>query len=66
MSRPITVSAEQVRIINRGRIVRRDTYILSRTLLESLHTIKDLADEEHTKQNIQALIDGIHQLSPTK
>lgn len=39
---------------------RTNKVINSTTLLQSLHTIKDSTVEEHTKANLQVLIDQIY------
>lgn len=66
MAHHIEVTLGEVTFRHKGKIVRRESYIESQTLLESLHTVKDLATEAHTKRNIQILIDGIIELSPSK
>ncbi|MEU0159007.1 hypothetical protein ABZ154_09230 [Streptomyces sp. NPDC006261] len=43
----------------------RDIAITSLSLVEALYTVKELAGDEPTKQNIQAVIDMVHSLRPT-
>lgn len=50
----------------KGQVIRKESYIRSRPLIVSLYTIRDAATEEHTRNNIQILIDQIVQVNPTQ
>lgn len=44
---------------------RRYTVLHAATIMNSLHAIKDLANEEHTRENLQKLIDMISDANTT-
>lgn len=48
-----------------GRAARSETYLESDTLLQTLHTIKDMAPEGQTKIHLQHLINQIYELKPS-
>lgn len=40
---------------------KTETFLDSRSIMQALHVIKDAAVEEHTKGNIQLLLDQIYE-----
>lgn len=50
---------------HKGRVTRKESYLISRFVLSSLHSIKDATVEEHTRSNVQRLIDQIEKADPT-
>lgn len=60
-----TVLGECTITDRKGRVVRRESYIRSRHLLASLHTIRDSTVETHTRNNLQILIDQIVRTDPS-
>lgn len=48
----------------RGRVTLKKSYLTSNSVLKALGTIRDSAHEEHTKNNVQILIDQIIELNP--
>jgi hypothetical protein len=48
-----------------GFRTRKKSYVESATLLKTLQVIRDSAKEEHTKRNLQTLMDQIIKMGPT-
>lgn len=44
---------------------RKETFLASRPLVQSLYKLKESCTETHTKDNIQSLLDIIDKLNPT-
>lgn len=66
MASKIIVRSKSVTYTERGKVQRQETFLDSKTLLASLYTIKEAAVEEHTRNNLQLLIDAILELNTSQ
>lgn len=66
MANKIIVQSKSVTYTERGRVVRKETFLDSKTLLATLYSIKEAAIEKHTRDNIQLLIDSILELNTSQ
>lgn len=65
MGNTIGVSTRSVTYTVRGKVQRKESFLDSRSVVVALYSIKENAKEEHTRNNIQTMIDAIMELNPS-